>query len=148
MRTLTILCLTLSLTLLTLPVSALPLVDALGMVESGGRDCVVGDGGRARGRWQMWRGTWDDTSHRRRQRGLETWTWMEGSADPAIARVYAQDHLDWLASQLRKHHTTPTPQRLVASWQLGFTGFKRRGFDVRRCPAHVRRAVSKVVALL
>jgi hypothetical protein len=33
---------------------------ALGRVESGGRDSAVGDGGRALGRYQIWRVYWQD----------------------------------------------------------------------------------------
>ena len=80
--------------------AAAPLLDRIARVESGNRHHAIGDGGRARGAWQMHKSAWDDTSARRRAAGLPTFPFASGSRDPATARAYAQNHLELLRTSL------------------------------------------------
>ena len=61
-----------------------------------------------------------------------------------IAREYARHYLGWLHSYLtRALHRSPTYPELYAVWNLGPAGFRARGFDLRRCPEHVRKAARR-----
>ncbi len=118
-----------------------PFLNALALVESGGRDTATGDGGRARGPFQIWRGTWNDVNK------TQGWRvpYETGATNRTQARLYARAHLLRLERQLAATlPIAPTVEQLYAAWNLGFSGFQRRGFDLSRCPQITRRAASKL----
>ena len=116
-------------------------LDALERIESGGNTHAIGDGGRARGAYQFWAAAWDDVSAHRIARGQSVVHYVFGSTNRAVARSYAASYLgklhQTLTTALRRE---PTPAELYAAWNLGPSGFKRRGFSLSRCPATTQRA--------
>jgi len=117
---------------------------AVMLVESDGRN-VTGDGGRALGYYQFWATAWRHASNLRRERSLPVLPYKKGAADLLVSTAHAQILLKWHEKQLKRNGCKhPTPGQLYASWNIGHAGFKRRGYDLARCPAVTRRAVIKL----
>ena len=118
------------------------------LVESGGRN-VTGDNGRALGYYQFWATAWRHASNLRREANLPVLPYRTGAADLLASKAHAQILLQWHERQLRRNGCKhPTPGQLYASWNLGHAGFKRRGYNLARCPAVTRRAVIKLNTFL
>ena len=62
--------------------AAARLFEAIGQVESGGRDDAVGDSRRSRGRYQIGRAYWQDGC----EHGAVTWSYDDYVIDPARCR--------------------------------------------------------------
>lgn len=120
-------------------------MDALERVESGMDAAAVGDHGRSLGSYQFKAVAWAQVDTLRNSRGLATVPYLNGATNRVTARIYAVDYLRWLHTYLtRALHRSPSHQELYAVWNLGPAGFRARGFDLRRCPAHVRRAGMRI----
>ena len=123
-------------------------LNAVMLVESGGRN-VTGDNGKARGPFQFWAATWSHVTSLRRQANLPVYSYTEGASNTLLARRYAQTYFRWIEKNLRRQGCKhPTHADLYAAYNLGLTGYRRRGFDLNRCPAITRRAVAKIQAHL
>lgn len=113
------------------------LLDAVAIVESNGRN-VPGDNGRAAGVYQLHTAACADNGAAH----AEAW-------DRTRAREIARRHLeslnDRLAAALGRKPSIPG---LYAAYNLGWDGFKRRGFRLARCPSSTRRAAAVVAALV
>lgn len=115
---------------------------ALAQVESGGGKFMVGDNGRALGAFQMHRATWKEVSEYRSKKGLRTWPYSY-ALHAEVGKAYAHDYLVIQHKRLTQvMGRSPTPAELYAAYNLGFEGFKRVGFDMRRTPSSTRRAAS------
>jgi hypothetical protein len=120
-------------------------LDALALVESSGNAAAVGDGGRARGPFQLWRGAWQDADRNLKlNKSYELY-----ATDPAVSRLYARAFLTQLEARLAAVLCRPpTTEQLYAAWNLGLTGFERRGFLLSRCPQTTQRAAKKLTGYL
>jgi hypothetical protein len=120
-------------------------LDALALVESSGNAAAVGDGGRARGPFQFWREAWQDADRKLKlNKSFELY-----ATDPAVSRLYARAHLATLETRLAAVlRCPPSAEQLYAAWNLGLTGFERRGFLLSRCPQTTQRAAAKLKGLL
>lgn len=134
-------------------------LDALEEVESGKDARAVGDQGRSLGSFQFKRMAWEQVNRLRRSKVQVASSRLErqnlqpstlnlqpysSATNRIIAREYARQYLGWLHSYLtRALHRSPTYPELYAVWNLGPAGFRARGFDLRRCPEHVRRAARR-----
>jgi len=117
------------------------ILDILGLIESGNDRRAVGDGGRSRGPYQMSRAAWSDVTRHRRAHRLPVYSWRDGAHDPARSRVYAATYLDLLRRRLTSAlGHPPADVELYAAYNLGFEGFRRRGFSLSRCPRSTREA--------
>lgn len=115
---------------------------ALAQVESAGGKYVVGDNGRALGAFQMHRASWKEVSEYRAKKGLRTWPYSY-ALHAEVGKAYARDYLTIQHKRLAQvFGRPPTPSELYAAYNLGFEGFKRAGFDMRRTPSSTRRAAS------
>lgn len=120
-------------------------LDALALVESGNRTTAVGDGGKARGPFQLWRSAWSDADRKLKLHK----SYQLYSTDPAVSRLYARAYLTDLETRLAAAlRCPPTTEQLYAAWNLGLTGFERRGLLISRCPLTTQRAAKKLKALL
>ena len=120
-------------------------LDGIAYVESGNRN-VTGDSGRAVGIFQLWEVCWRDISAIRASKGLPVYDYKLAS-NPAIARSYVSTWLSHLEGKLtlalgRK----PSLGELYACYNLGYGGFKARGYKLEACPAITVRAVAKLTA--
>lgn len=128
-------------------VNASPLLDALAQVESGGRPSAIGDGGKARGAFQIWAGAWEDVSRERAKSGKPVYAYSE-AVDMGKAREYARDYIRILTSSYTAAtRREPTLEQIYALWNLGFDGFRRRGFLLERTPKITQRAAKKFAIL-
>lgn len=117
-------------------------VDLIGWVESRNDPSAIGDGSRARGEMQFWKVTWEDCSRVRKAKGLPTWGYSYAH-DRAVARLYARSWLDHIEERLAKAlGRQPTISEVYAGYNLGLTGFARRGHKLTNCPSLTQRKAS------
>jgi hypothetical protein len=114
----------------------------LAQVESGNRPAAIGQHGE-RGAYQLTAAAWWDVTSERRRAGLRVYS-FSAAHDPRISRIYAVEYLrllttDFTASQGRN----PTSAELYALWNLGYRGFRARGFSLKQTPASTQRAAAK-----
>lgn len=114
--------------------------DAIIRVESSGNPAAVGRLGE-RGLCQFFPAAWADTSRWRKAHGLPIYSY-DLAHDPEAGLAYASSWLSMLEDRLTATlHRRPTIGELYAAHQLGFSGFRSKGFDLSRCPT-----ITKVVA--
>lgn len=114
-----------------------PVLQAVEMVESSGRGAATpdGDGGLARGPLQWHSVAWKDCSALRRKAGLPVYPYAD-ARNPAKARDYARTWLTVLKVRLAAEiGRQPFPGEIWLAWNLGWTGFRRYGFQWAEVPA-------------
>lgn len=114
-----------------------PVLQAVEMVESSGRGAATpdGDGGLARGPLQWHSVAWKDCSALRRKAGLTVYPYAD-ARNPAKARDYARTWLTALKVRLAAEiGRQPFPGEIWLAWNLGWTGFRRYGFQWAEVPA-------------
>jgi len=117
------------------------LLKAIATIESSNRPEAIGDGGRARGLYQMHLAAVLDCG------GTKS-DWF-ALTNAAVAHKFAGLFLTKLTRQLsREGIQNPSPATLYMVWNCGWTGAKRLGFDVRRAPAATRRACKRIEGML
>ena len=121
------------------------LIHAVAMVESNNNHRAVGDQGKANGAFQMWKPAWADCSAWLKRNGFKATSYERGVNDPNISHQYCKIYLRLLHNQLdRAMSRDVTAADLYAAYNLGFTGYKRRGFSLRHTPATTQRAIAKL----
>lgn len=130
------------------------LLEAVLLVESGGRHMASGDlnpatgNYRAKGGYQFWRPTWNHVSQIRQKAGLQTISYEQGATHPAWSRQYARSYLSWIETYLRgRGVNTPTRSQIYAGYNWGVGSFRKVGFDVSKAPSTTQRACRKIEAL-
>jgi hypothetical protein len=112
-------------------------LQAVEQVESSGRGALTpdGDGGLARGPLQWHSVAWKDCSAIRRKAGLAVYPYAD-ARNPARARDYARTWLTALKIRLADQiGRQPFPGEIWLAWNLGWTGFRRYGFQWAEVPA-------------
>jgi len=107
-------------------------LEAVQRVETGGEadpDAALGDGKRARGRFQFHKEAWSDCTKLRKELGLPTYPYSKAH-DKRIATEYART---WLTA-LRERVTAEIGRPAMAhetwlAFNLGFAGFKKHMFQ-------------------
>tara|TARA_E500000081_G_C6107452_1_gene340841 strand:+ start:52 stop:666 length:615 start_codon:yes stop_codon:yes gene_type:complete len=121
------------------------LIHAVAMVESNNNHRAVGDQGKANGAFQMWKPAWQDCSKWLKKSGFKTTPYEKGVNDPTISHQYCKIYLSILNGQLRRAiGREPSAAEIYAAYNLGYTGFKRRGFDISKTPSITQRAAVKL----
>ena len=119
-------------------------VEAVIQVESSGNPKAIGRLGE-RGLLQFFPAAWADTTLWRARHGLPTYKYGTWSTDAGVGREYATSWLTYLEDRLTTAlGRKPTIGEVYAAHQLGFAGFKSKGFDLRRCPAITRIVVARI----
>lgn len=111
---------------------------ALAQLESGNNPRAIGRAGE-RTQYQISRAAWKDGAGLLRCRAPKPPIQYNDQAAPSIAKAYLQ-HLE---SRLATARTPINPATLYAAWNLGYEGFKRRGFSLARCPDRTRDAARR-----
>ena len=119
-------------------------LDAVAMVESSGRTNAIGDGGKALGMFQLHRAAWEDAAKIDRSLG----DYKTGAMNRETSRRAARVYFSILSARLIRAQAANSPAHLYAAYNVGFTGFSKRGFDLAKCPASTQKAVKKLEALL
>lgn len=110
-----------------------PFLKRLAEVESSKRPAAIGRAGE-RGLYQFRERVWWETTRLPFDRAF----------DPAEATRAATERLYSLALQFRgATGSLPRGPQLYALWNLGFEGFRHRGFKLLLCPRITRRAAAK-----
>ena len=119
-------------------------LDLVEQEESSGNAKAVGDGGKARGAFQMWQIAWSDVNNYRRERGLKVYPYAK-AWDYHIARLYAHDYAQLQRIRMmRKTQRDPDAAELYALYNLSYGGFSRRGFDLSKCPRITRQKAERI----
>jgi len=118
-------------------------VDAIIRVESAGNPAAVGRLGE-RGLCQFFPAAWADTSRWRRAHGLAVYPYSLAH-DLEAGYTYATSWLTLNEDRLRAAlGRPPTIGELYAAHQLGFAGFRAKGFDLSRCPTITRVVAARL----
>lgn len=124
------------------------LVQAVGLAESNGRSDAIGDSGKARGEYQMWRIAWEQTSQILKKQGCPTYPWSYAS-DPFIAKQYAVAYLRYCGEVMEKKlGRKPTYWEVYACYARGFDNFESEGFCYDNLPARTKRAIGVIASQL
>ena len=111
------------------------MLDKVIAIESSGKASARGDQGAGLGLAQFHYAAWQDTSHWRLKQGLPVYPYHK-ALDATIARDYLHS---WLSiNAVRFTQATGRKATLVdlyAIHNLGFNGYRKRGFDIANCPA-------------
>lgn len=116
------------------PAIAMPLLDAIAMVESSNNPNAIGDAGRATGAWQMHKAARSDA---RRYLGRD-------GTDRELAGALLKNINLRLHRELKR---SPAPSDSYAAWNLGLSGYRSRGFLLSNCPKITQRAAARVERL-
>lgn len=120
-------------------------LDAMEQVESGMDAHAVGDQGRSRGSFQFHAAGWQMVNKWRARALKPAVPYSVGAHCRETARHFAFEYLRWLESNLADAlRRSPSRPELYAAWNLGPTGFRARGFLLRRCPAGTRDAAERL----
>jgi hypothetical protein len=118
-------------------------VDAIIRVESAGNPAAVGRLGE-RGLVQFFPAAWADTSRWRRAHGLAVYPYSLAH-DLEAGYTYATSWLTLNEDRLRTAlGRQPTIGELYAAHQLGYAGFRAKGFDLSRCPTITRVVAARL----
>ena len=121
------------------------LIHAVGMVESNMNHRAVGDQGKANGFFQMHLPAWSDCSRWLKKNGFKPTSYEKGVNDPNISHQYCKIYLSLLNAQLKRSlGREPSAAEVYASFNLGYTGFKRRGFQLDKTPEITQNAIVKL----
>ena len=109
---------------------------ALRMIESGDNHKAVGARGE-RTAYQIMPSTWKQYA----DKGMRMST--QRHADEVASRILCAQREAFFTVARRQ----PVRAEVYAMWNLGFAGFKRRGFDLARCPRVTQDAAMRFAAL-
>ena len=114
-------------------------LDKIIAIESSGNPAAVGDRGAGLGLAQFHYPSWQDTTAWRAANGLDAYPYHK-ALDATIARSYLHSWLTLNAARFTKATgRKPTLVDLYAIHNLGFNGYRQRGFDIGRCPGITKR---------
>ena len=126
-------------------------LDAVQVIETGGHpnpDAAVGDGTRAKGRFQFHKEAWVDCTKVRKAAGLKTYPYSKAT-DPVVAREYAKTWLSYLMHRLTKEIGRPAlAGETWLAWNLGFEGFRRHKFQMSLVPEAKYIKAAKIQAAI
>jgi hypothetical protein len=113
------------------------LLDRIAFIESSNRPAVIGDGGLARGLYQMHLAAVLDCGGTRAD-------WLN-LTNKATADKFAGLYLAKMRAQLVKRGVAqPTDAQLYMAWNLGVGGAAKRGFNPANAPKITRNAIAKL----
>lgn len=105
-------------------------------IESSNRPNCIGDGGAARGLYQMHLPAVIDCGGTRAD-------WLN-LTNAATAHKFAGLYLNRIAKQLARENITPSPAILYFCYREGFTAAKRKGFDLSKADKITKQAIKKL----
>lgn len=139
---------------LVIPSLALPavdfnrLTDAVAIAESNNDSKAVGDGGKARGAYQMWEIAWQQTTIERRKEGKQVYHFVYAH-DAFVSREYAKSYLEWCARVMEKRLGRPaTPWEVYACYARGIGNFEDINYKYTQLPVRTKKAIGKIYTAL
>lgn len=120
--------------------SSAQLLEAIGQAETGMNYAAIGDKGESRGAWQISKTVW---------RKFSAHDWRTYAHRPIYSERVAAQYLEWLRGSFTwDQRRQPTCEDMLCLWQLGFHGYKQKGFDPKRTPSSVRAAIKRLSVAL
>jgi len=117
------------------------LADAVAIAESNNNPQAVGDSGKARGAYQMWKIAWDQANKVRKTEGMKQYPWSYAH-DAYVSKQYALDYLRWCASVLEaKLGRKPVYWEIYAAYARGPGSFAESDYSYHRLPEKTHRAI-------
>jgi pimeloyl-CoA synthetase len=107
-------------------------INALAVIESGGNMKAVGAKGE-RTAWQIMDKTWNCYVQKGERRSSTK------DAFNVASRIYAHNYIRYVQATSNR----PTHTDVYAMWNLGFVGYKKRGFLIERCPRITIKAAAR-----
>jgi hypothetical protein len=125
------------------------LATAVAIAESNNKAEAVGDSGKARGAYQMWRIAWDQTNKVRKAEGLKQYPWAYAH-DRFVGRMYAIEYLRWCGEVMETRlKRKPTYWEVYAAYARGPTTFiEEHDCNYASLPARTHRAIGIIAAQL
>jgi len=115
-------------------------------VESGDDANAIGDRGKSHGIMQMQRQSWEDVNNYRKSVGLRTYDFKSFRLSERVNSEFGRQFI--MVVQKARLRTalgrSPTFLELYAAHNLGFSGFKKRGFNLKNLPPQTRRNCSRI----
>jgi hypothetical protein len=122
------------------------LATAVGVAESNSNTQAVGDSGKARGAYQMWRVAWEQASLVLRKDGSKTYPWAYAH-DAYVSRQYAITYLRWCGSVLEaRMGRKPVYWEVYAAYARGPQAFAEEGYSYDNLPVRTKRAINIIAA--
>jgi len=110
------------------------MLDKVIAIESSGNPSAIGDKGAGLGLAQFHYPAWQDTTAWRVKQGLPVYPYHK-ALDATIARDYLHSWLSINAARfIQATGRKATLVDLYAIHNLGFNGYRKRGFDIMNCP--------------
>lgn len=131
--------------MLTCMLNAAPseaMLDALAWTESRNNPAAIGDGGDARGAYQLHRGAFLDAQE---AAGGVWGPWEVSAHDPKVSRAAARAYCGIIEARLRRAGLTPTPTRVWLAWSMGYFAARSIDFDPRKAPLSKRRGLVRLL---
>ena len=125
------------------------LASAVAVAESNGDNQAVGDNGKARGAYQMWRIAWDQVNKERAKEKRYRYPWAYAH-DPFVSKQYAVEYLRWCGGLLEKQlGRKPYYWEVYAAYARGPTTFiEEHDCSYSKLPARTHRAIGVIAAQL
>jgi hypothetical protein len=125
------------------------LASAVAVAESNNNTQAVGDSGKARGAYQMWRIAWDQVNKERAKEKRYRYPWTYAH-DAYVSRQYAIEYLRWCGGVLEKElGRKPLFWEVYASYARGPETFRdEHGHKYSELPARTKRAIGIIASQL
>jgi len=124
------------------------LATAVAKAESNNDPQAIGDGGKARGAFQMWEIAWTQASKARRLEGKKVYPYAYAH-DAFVSKQYAVSYLEWCAKTLEKRlGRSPQFWEIYACYARGIGNFEDIDYSYSELPARTKRALGVISAEL
>jgi len=125
------------------------LASAVAVAESNNNTQAVGDSGKARGAYQMWRVAWEQVNKERTKEKKYRYPWAYAH-DAYVSRQYAIEYLRWCGMVLEKElGRKPYYWEVYASYARGPSCFRDdHDYKYSELPARTKRAIGIIAAQL
>ena len=125
------------------------LASAVAVAESNSNTQAVGDNGKARGAYQMWRIAWEQVNKERAKTKQYQYPWSY-AYDAYVSRQYAVEYLRWCGLVLEKElGRKPTYWEVYACYARGPSIFRDDcDHKYSELPARTKRAIGIIAAQL
>lgn len=125
------------------------LASAVAVAESNNNTQAVGDSGKARGAYQMWKVAWEQVNKERAKEKRYRYPWTYAH-DAFVSRQYAIEYLRWCAGVLEQElGRKPYYWEVYACYARGPSTFRdEHGHKYSELPARTKRAIGIIATQL
>jgi muramidase (phage lysozyme) len=122
------------------------ILNAIGQVETGNNPSAVGDGGKARGQYQMTFASWRDANMQLIREGELTYSFSQWNR-PMVQDIMALAYLRVIRARLAGAGIkNPSIQQIALCWNMGFSAAMLINFDNNRAKGDYAERVYNIYA--